>query len=805
MPTVGNGVTSTVNSNLSGLPGSSFTVTKGGTVNVVSGGVTSGDVLSNSGVENVSSGGIALSATISKGGVETVFASGVASDTTIKNSGAENISSGGTAISATVGNGGLETVFFSGVASGTTVKNGGSESISSGGMALDITVNNGGVETVFDGGLASGTSIEPGGDEYISSGGTASGTTVSGDITNGIVGDQVVYSGGSAVSAVILALGAQILSGGTAIGTVLSGSAHNAGVVSVLLGGVLSGATFAGGGGQVVVSSGGSATGTIVNHNGEIQILASGVASGTIVRNTGQEVIQGGTASDTTVSNGGVVWVLSGGSAIDTTVKGGGAEVVYSGGSALSTTISSGGTAVILSGGSASHTTIAQSGTLEVSGGIVKGTVTFSGTGGQLLIDGASLPNDPTKLIGATIHGFVSGDTIDLTGIGYTSGAGQVTLNGGNELQITEGGQTYDLQLNPSQDFTNDYFHLTDDGTGGTDITEDATPCYCRGTLIRTERGEVPVEALAIGDNVVTLSGEAKPIRWIGRRSYNGRFIAGKRTALPVVVLAGAFADGVPARDLWVSPEHALYLDRRLVPAKLLVNGLTVTQPATVERVEYFHIELDRHDVILAEHASAETYAECDNRAMFHNAAEYTRRYPGVLPAIEPICAPRLEEGDAALMSLRKRLLARALALGHAMTSDPGLHLIVDAVAVPPRAVGDGVYRFAIGRPTGAVWLASRSAVPAEMDPASRDSRRLGVSLRKITFRDADLTLDLVAAHAELWNGFHASEGEHRWTTGMARVPPGVLEHFAGPLEIDIALWPSRLRYAESAAISKRA
>ena len=30
---------------------------------------------------------------------------------------------------------------------------------------------------------------------------------------------------------------------------------------------------------------------------------------------------------------------------------------------------------------------------------------------------------------------------------------------------------------------------------------EDNTPCYCRGTLILSPKGEVPVEALGIGDH----------------------------------------------------------------------------------------------------------------------------------------------------------------------------------------------------------------------------------------------------------------------------------------------------------------
>ena len=137
------------------------------------------------------------------------------------------------------------------------------------------------------------------------------------------------------------------------------------------------------------------------------------------------------------------------------------------------------------------------------------------------------------------------------------------------------------------------------------------------------------------------MSGAARPIKWIGRRSYGGRFVMGRKDILPVCISAGALDDNVPKRDLWISPHHAMYLDGVLIEAKDLVNGISIVQAERVEQVEYFHIELETHDVIVAEGALAESYLDDDNRMMFHNAQEYDALYQDVASAAGTIIARR--------------------------------------------------------------------------------------------------------------------------------------------------------------------
>ncbi len=130
--------------------------------------------------------------------------------------------------------------------------------------------------------------------------------------------------------------------------------------------------------------------------------------------------------------------------------------------------------------------------------------------------------------------------------------------------------------------------------------------CYCAGTLILTERGEIAIEDLAVGDKVVTTSGASRPVRWLGRRGVDVARHPEPASVRPVRVAAHAFGEGLPRRDLWLSPGHNIAWERTLMPISCLINGRSVAQ-VNVKRVEYWHVELDAHDLILAEGLAAES------------------------------------------------------------------------------------------------------------------------------------------------------------------------------------------------------
>jgi hypothetical protein len=150
--------------------------------------------------------------------------------------------------------------------------------------------------------------------------------------------------------------------------------------------------------------------------------------------------------------------------------------------------------------------------------------------------------------------------------------------------------------------------------------------CFLRGTLIRGKDGYRPIETLAVGDLLPThFSGTAairKLIRYTVHRDGTGAWPEDCRL---VRINAGALGDNMPARDLFVTNAHAIFLDGVLVPVGSLVNGKTISfdERAGVDALEYFHVEFDGHDVIDAEGALCESHRDaamqaCATEFAFH-------------------------------------------------------------------------------------------------------------------------------------------------------------------------------------------
>jgi hypothetical protein len=308
--------------------------------------------------------------------------------------------------------------------------------------------------------------------------------------------------------------------------------------------------------------------------------------------------------------------------------------------------------ALLLGGSSSTETTLAS----DMPSASGTGSLVFEG-----FAAGAHRNVDLTaaELSGTTIDNFYLGNTLDIAGVGtetsfnFSSSSGLLTLSGGSSSVVVT---LASADVKPDETFT-----LSGDGHGGTDVTDNVA-CFTAGTRLLGIDGEIAVEDISVGDVLVTVrhdGPEAGRVVWVGQRLVQISRHPKPDALRPVIIRAGAIAAGVPERDISLSPNHAVYLDGCLFEAASLVNGATIRRDMSVETVSYFHVELDRHDIVLADGLPAESYLDTGNRAMFAGDVMVLHA-DFASPPDAPFCAPLVREG-ARLDAVRARLAARAL------------------------------------------------------------------------------------------------------------------------------------------------
>jgi hypothetical protein len=392
-------------------------------------------------------------------------------------------------------------------------------------------------------------------------------------------------------------------------------------------------------------------------------------------------------------------------------------------------------------------------------------TIAFTDATGLLTLGTAAIGG-----FDAEISGFQAGDKITV----QTTAATTFSQHGSAVAAISNGITLGQLTFANATEAS-----LALSTSGG---LNDEILCFCAGTKIATPSGEMPVERLAVGDKVLNHRGEVRPITWIGV----GRILAtsGRPSAAkPVIIRKGAFAENVPDRDLRVTKGHSFLFDDVLIPVEFLINHRSILWDDRGQEVELYHIELDSHDILVANGAPAESYRDDGNRWLFQNINAGWHLAPR-----EPY-APVMTGGEVVDRVWRELLGRAGPREWLPLTDEADLHLLVDGKRVDPiqHDVGQYVFRLS-GRPRN-VRLRSRSAAPQALGMA-RDNRSLGVAVRRLILAQARWQRVVEAKDTALVDGYHRYEAVNdlRWTNGDAAVPEMLFSTMSGAAMLRVEL-----------------
>ncbi len=581
----------------------------------------------------------------------------------------------------TAGTGGTGAVLASGILiNGGTIRGGIGGSGGFGGA--------GGIGLILDGGSLSNQAVIIGGEPghgsagvfYQNLGGGVGAAVYAGTLTNtGTISgwntpqstsyaagaDGIVISGGNVVNH-------GTINGGNAGGNIAHEGPRGGAGVALAAGSLINYDMISGGrgaGGRTYVGPGGAGVtisgGVLTNHGtiaGATDVAAAGpggigvdLSAGSLINDgtiTGGDVGHRAGGGGVSFQNGGTLTndgLISGGANPYTHIN---ADAVDFGDGASRLIL---GNAAVLSGAVVANA--AYSNVLELTSGTGAGTIMSLGdtiSGFQTVTIDPGAPwfiggNTAGLATGETIDGFTVGDTIELTSITAT-GSSYV----GGVLTLASAGGPVMLDL--PGDFTTGDF-IVHNSAAGADIS---VVCFRAGTRIRVAGGTVPVEELCIGQPVLVLSPDGrlvpKAIVWIGHRSVDCRHHPSPHLVWPVRIRAGTFGGEVPCRDLFLSPDHAVFVDGALIPVKYLINDGSIEQ-IPMDKVTYFHIELQEHSVLLAEDLPTESYLETGDRSKFSNGAKQSTLLPDFATRMWEAagCAPLVVTG-ATLDAVRRRI-----------------------------------------------------------------------------------------------------------------------------------------------------
>ena len=331
----------------------------------------------------------------------------------------------------------------------------------------------------------------------------------------------------------------------------------------------------------------------------------------------------------------------------------------------------------------------------------------------------------------------------------------------------------------------------------------DITKCFLLGTNILTSKGEKPVESLSVGDEVVAICNNGRinrKIVWIGKTDISVDQGKNRYDLYPVCIKAHAFGLNKPHRDLYLTPEHTVYIDGGLIPVRMLVNGRSIVIDKSWDKFQIYHVETEQHSILLSENLMTESYLNTDDKYLFDNdivnfGLEFNE-HAGHKSWENDAAAP-LTVSRGKVEPIWNRLDRRATQLGYkpvikrAITRNPDLCLITDkGKKIKPVHFKDNIYSFFIPDGTYVVAMNSKTSLPSDViGPFIDDRRTLGVLVSKISVI-SNRTLIMFPTDISELSGWHGIEPDRtdRWTMGLAQLPIEITRFGTGKKLIRIEL-----------------
>ncbi|MCX8667612.1 Hint domain-containing protein [Acetobacteraceae bacterium B3987] len=720
------------------------------------------------------------------------------------------------------------------IVSGMSMASNAVNTITGGGTVLSITAS-GGTNSIGGTNSAGSKSIAftlnaTGGTNIVSSGGSIGTLSATGGTNNILAGATVTsLTASNATNSVsnTAVVGSLNATGGTNIVSSAAVLQLNATSATNILASKALVQDFNAIGGANTIASGARVLNTLSASQGASLSIASGATVMHVTLDSvNADIPQGGAGIQTLSAVNGATSIINSGANLNSVFLSSGNATVASGAFISRLTIMSGASGVLNSGASVQHIDVANGGwvsgarvannsELAVSSGgtAIQTLVTYDSGTGQHVSSPYTMVQSGGTVSGATIAGapdgagtnnlgglltIASGAVLVDTSMGYNarirvdglkySNSGSVSLKQGI-LTVSENGQTW--QINLTGNYEANGFILNDDGNGNTIVVYQK--CFLAGSMIRTPKGEKAVERLRKGEQICVFADGKEDVREITaviqRRARVNTSQPEDMAGWSVIVAKDAFGEGLPNKDLSVTPEHCFYFEGRFVPARMLVNGTSIRYDHSQVEYDYYHVQTAPHSIIWANDVLTESWLDTDEEQLYkpESSSEDVLSLADrqQLNWNEHAAAP-LDVSQAFVKPLHERLAARAVELGitkaetaadvshDGMTADPAPYIrLEDGRTIRPQRHEAGRYIFSLPAHARRVILGSRTFRPSEnIGPHMDDRRELGMLVGQVSVwaggREYVMTRHLTEKHLKGWDVIEA--GPHRWTQGEAEL-----------------------------------